>query len=900
MKRITSMKQRLHFIFASSVVLVLLATGCSRDNEAYQPSDEEIMANAEDRLGVKISSEFDWNMTSSALARITVNGNFGETYTVKIYSNDPLVEGKGYVLKRGQVESGGTFEMKFDYPSASSRLMVGVSDSQGFTSYKSVVIDDGVLETTFGGEEAASSRVTRSMVTPTVSTIEAPYDEAWVAAYLQTAKEPTRENVNDNYDNRTWVGGQEPQWVVDQQASVVLPSIGQYQWGTIPQTIINGGNSYWDNNVECFISDEDRAWYNENCTPLVNFNWSSFDWNSFDQRAAYVNLVLNLKNKCDNTGRSNWLTLSGEWNLGSKTEEIGHWTESSDGYWQEDETFVTHFKITGTWDGIIGVAASEGYAISSYDSQGQPVYGEKMDPFLARTIVITGTWNVTDNQRIGSGGLIVVANGGTLNIAEWKKLELVNHARLVVLQGGTVNGNGEIAVTNGNAAGDENYNAGTIDVKKFNNNFGKFYNYGTVKADVYAAGAQESNFYNHGVVHILGTYENNNSVSPNARIYNACQWICVNDMRAYIVENTMGSYFKVGGQLMMSIGNDGTNDPSYVSLGKGALVRLGSLYNNASDWIGPTNGTAVLEIGQVNYLNWDFQNTPKHGYFINNIAITLSNKQNTCDGNNVWIAEYGENMTAYQKMNVLLINGTGGDKNYMGNGGTVFVEENGANVFVPVDGDFVEGVKGCTPGYNGKGRNIYDEPAVWTYAFEDTPLGDYDMNDVVIKVSENADDPGQLEVYLCCVGASFDLYLYFGETALFYGKEIHDAFGQARGVLINTGGGGPEVDITKMQPAYVDKPDGFSFADADFWVKSPLVPEGIHVAKKGEAPLGVAIPGDWLWPLAGVNIEEAYPNFIEFAKDVEKADENARKWYVTTDTNPVRDKVFVLANSSWQ
>lgn len=812
MKGITPMKQRLYFIFASSVMLVLLATGCSRDNEAYQPSEEEVMANAEDVLGVKISSDLDWNMTASARASITVNGNFGETYTVKIYSNDPLVDGKGYVLKRGQVESGGTFEVKFDYPSASSRLMVGVSDSKGFTSYKSVAIVDGLLETTFGGDETAGARTTRSRETPSVSTIEAPYDEVWVAEYLRTATEPTDNNVNHNYDNSRY----ENNWDV-------LNAIA------------------WDE------SDEDmlRRWFTNNGT---------------------------------NNGMSWEETVA--WAL----ENRPNWVKKID-----DLDYVTKFKITGTWNGNIGVAASEGY-LSDHVTRSN----------AERTVVVTGTWNLTINQRLGEFGRIIIANGGTLNIAEWVKLELVNHARLVVLQGGTITGKGEIEVTNGNTVGEENYNAGTIDVKKFNNNFGKFYNYGIVKADVYAAGAQESNFYNHGVVHILGTYENNNSVSPNARIYNACQWICVNDMRAYIVENTMGSYFKVGGQLMMSIGNDGTNDPSYVALGKGALVRLGSLYNNASDWIGPTNGTAVLEIGQVNYLNWDFQNTPKHGYFINNIAITLSNKQNTCDGNNVWIAEYGENMTAYQKMNVLLINGTGGDKNYMGNGGTVFVEENGANVFVPVDGDFVEGVKGCTPGYNGKGRNIYDEPAVWTYAFEDTPLGDYDMNDVVIKVSENADDPGQLEVYLCCVGASFDLYLYFGETALFYGKEIHDAFGQARGVLINTGGGGPEVDITKMQPAYVDKPDGFSFADADFWVKSPLVPEGIHVAKKGEAPLGVAIPGDWLWPLAGVNIEEAYPNFIEFAKDVEKADENARKWYVTTDTNPVRDKVFVLANSSWQ
>ena len=247
-------------------------------------------------------------------------------------------------------------------------------------------------------------------------------------------------------------------------------------------------------------------------------------------------------------------------------------------------------------------------------------------------------------------------------------------------------------------------------------------------------------------------------------------------------------------------------------------------------------------------------------------------------------------MTAYQKMNVLLINGTGGDKNYMGNGGTVFVEENGANVFVPVDGDFVEGVKGCTPGYNGKGRNVYDEPAVWTYAFEDTPLGDYDMNDVVIKVSENADDSTKLDVHLCCTGAAFDLYVYLGEQALFYGEEVHKVLGQASGALINTGAG-PEVDITKIYPAYVTKPEGFSFADADFWIKSPIVPGGVHIAKTGKAPLGVAIPGDWQWPRESVCIKDAYPNFVKFAENVE--DVEAREWYKVTETNPIMSMIYV-------
>ncbi|MCR5642045.1 MAG: hypothetical protein K6G32_01725, partial [Prevotella sp.] len=154
------MKKNLYYIFASSAVFLLLATSCSRDNDVYQPSEQEILSNAEEKLGVKISSELDWNMTSSARARITVNGNQGETYKVKIYSNDPLVDGKGYVLKRGDVESGGTFEVKFEYPSISEWLVVGVTDSRSLTSYKTVRIVNGVLETTFGGngEEVAEAR----------------------------------------------------------------------------------------------------------------------------------------------------------------------------------------------------------------------------------------------------------------------------------------------------------------------------------------------------------------------------------------------------------------------------------------------------------------------------------------------------------------------------------------------------------------------------------------------------------------------------------------------------------------------------------------------------------------------------------------------------------------------
>ena len=99
------------------------------------------------------------------------------------------------------------------------------------------------------------------------------------------------------------------------------------------------------------------------------------------------------------------------------------------------------------------------------------------------------------------------------------------------------------------------------------------------------------------------------------------------------------------------------------------------------------------------------------------------------------------------------------------------------------------------------------------------------------------------------------------------------------------------MDIDKITPSYITKPEGFTFADADFWIKSPVVPEGIHIAKKGKAPLGVAIPGDWQWPREFVCIKEVYPNFVKFAENVE--DEEAHEWYKATETNPVMSNIYV-------
>ena len=48
---------------------------------------------------------------------------------------------------------------------------------------------------TWGFGDAAASRVTRSQSAPECANIAASYDEAWVATYNETAKEPNSKNV---------------------------------------------------------------------------------------------------------------------------------------------------------------------------------------------------------------------------------------------------------------------------------------------------------------------------------------------------------------------------------------------------------------------------------------------------------------------------------------------------------------------------------------------------------------------------------------------------------------------------------------------------------------------------------------------------------------------------------
>jgi hypothetical protein len=181
-------------------------------------------------------------------------------------------------------------------------------------------------------------------------------------------------------------------------------------------------------------------------------------------------------------------------------------------------------------------------------------------------------------------------------------------------------------------------------------------------------------------------------------------------------------------------------------------------------------------------------------------------------------------------------------------------------------------------------------PSVWTYAFEDNTLkGDYDMNDVVLKVSYvDAKTMSQLKIELVAAGCEFDNEVYLDETPIMFANkrdggetnEVHAAFGVAKGTLVNTDGRSTYADVVST---IIETPTNFKFQEADF----NIVPSGgenkdqhICIAQKG-APYGIVVPVNWKYPVENTNIGNAYEeeghSFGEWASDA--SHQTAADWY---------------------
>lgn len=189
------------------------------------------------------------------------------------------------------------------------------------------------------------------------------------------------------------------------------------------------------------------------------------------------------------------------------------------------------------------------------------------------------------------------------------------------------------------------------------------------------------------------------------------------------------------------------------------------------------------------------------------------------------------------------------------------------------------------------GVEIPNHTHIYSYAFEDTQSGDYDLNDVVLQVKRVWGGPNQ-EVKLVALGAKDRIKAYYkneqGEViSLFGGKELHEAVGVAQNTFVNTETLNVEDSKLPRQNIHFNY-STFLYSKADFYIVNETKNQEVHVPSalglKGQNPNGVCIPFAWQWPKERVRIFTAYPSFKGFAENIEVNTD----WY----TMPVDGKVF--------
>lgn len=165
----------------------------------------------------------------------------------------------------------------------------------------------------------------------------------------------------------------------------------------------------------------------------------------------------------------------------------------------------------------------------------------------------------------------------------------------------------------------------------------------------------------------------------------------------------------------------------------------------------------------------------------------------------------------------------------------------------------------------------------YTFCFEDRELGDYDMNDVVIKGRRI--DNTHVEYSIVACGAEDKLQVR--NIGSLSGVEIHSLFGHNG--FINTVEGDTYLEPQKIT---VTVNSDFSFLNADTqpYLYDMTTNKYIYLSKVGEDPHGIMIPYDFKYPLEKVCIKDAYSRFNSWGRNSVTSND----WYKF----PIEGKTF--------
>lgn len=224
-------------------------------------------------------------------------------------------------------------------------------------------------------------------------------------------------------------------------------------------------------------------------------------------------------------------------------------------------------------------------------------------------------------------------------------------------------------------------------------------------------------------------------------------------------------------------------------------------------------------------------------------------------------------------------------KKYYNNDGTITDTPKESYVQNVIEGrdpeDFGTPETGEGEGEQGGLPTVNDLPA-WTVGYEDMgTTGDFDFNDVVIKVIPNTAQ--KAKIYVCATGGvSTAEFHYKSPTGDVNFGSIHNYMP----TMCNTGS---TLTHKPVLLGEVDWPDGYTMpTDAHRFYLKVNNQEVCVSSQTGVAPKAICVQGDWQWPLERVSLVTSYNMLNRWATNIN--DTEARDWY----NHPNKEMVVTL------
>ena len=174
------------------------------------------------------------------------------------------------------------------------------------------------------------------------------------------------------------------------------------------------------------------------------------------------------------------------------------------------------------------------------------------------------------------------------------------------------------------------------------------------------------------------------------------------------------------------------------------------------------------------------------------------------------------------------------------------------------------------------------DPQMFTYCFEDTEMGDYDMNDVVIKALRLNETTVEYRLVAC--GAHDELYvknLNYGDIK--EGTEVHKLFGTTPQNFVNTENGSSYPFVVGTRTVSQDFKLSEEPENKRPYVLNKTKNKKVYLSKAGQDPHGIMVAYDFHYPLERICIKDAFPQFNNWGTNPI----NSTWWYMSPYPNKV-------------